>query len=398
MKSFKILLASFAILGIFAIPTIAFAAPNFLPLVPCGTGDSLCTPCDLFRVAKNLIDLILYGVTGPVAAFMIVFAGGIMVLSGGNVTRFNQGKELLKRTVIGISIIFLAWGATNFIIKSIGKGTTTDSWFKFSCPKALQDISPISTTPLPASPSGGPEAVVTPALPDLLGRVSCPDASLILCPKTLTDLPAGTKCSDCSSNAVLTAAINAYGGSGVATAKVLKSIAAGESSCGGALVGDSGKAGGPFHMNPSTAGLFLKQCNLYDYAVDPNTGEKTIKKDPKTGEPLYINPHVGWLSSPENFKDAACLAGAYLNSLTGACGNDLRNIIAGYNGGTDACKPSRDCPTMPSCTGVGFVRAWECPYGNRDYSVCDGGSSGIGGYKPTRMYAPKVAYCATQLK
>src|SRR3989344_1802006 len=177
MKSFKILLASFAILGIFAIPTIAFAAPNFLPLVPCGTGDSLCTPCDLFRVGKNL----------------------------------------LKRTVIGISIIFLAWGATNFIIKSIGKGTTTDSWFKFSCPKALQDISPISTTPLPASPSGGPEAVVTPALPDLLGRVSCPDASLILCPKTLTDLPAGTKCSDCSSNAVLTAAINAYGGSGVAS-------------------------------------------------------------------------------------------------------------------------------------------------------------------------------------
>jgi len=388
MKSFKILLASFAILGIFAIPAIAFAAPNFLPLVPCGTGDSLCTPCDLFRVAKNLINLILYGVTGPVAAFMIVFAGGIMVLSGGNVTRFNQGKELLKRTVIGISIIFLAWGATNFIIKSIGKGTTTDSWFEFSCPKALQDISPISTTPLPES-SGEPEAIVTPALPDLLGRVSCPDASLILCPKTLTDLPVGTKCSDCSSNKVLTAAINAYGGNGIATTKVLKSIAAGESSCGGALVGDSGKTGGPFHMKPSTAADFLKQCNLYDYA----DREKTIiKKDPKTGNPLYINPHIGWLSSPENFKDAACLASAYLNSLTGVCGNDLRNIIAGYNGGTDACKPSRDCPTMPSCTGTGFVRKWECPYSNRSYTACDSG------FHPTRMYSPKVAFCATQIK
>ena len=387
----KILFASFAILGIFAIPAIAFAAPNFLPIVPCGTGDSLCTPCDLFRVAKNLIDLILYGVTGPVAAFMIVFAGGIMIFSGGSVTRFNQGKELLKRTAIGISIIFLAWGATNFIIKSIGKGTTTDSWFAFSCPKALQDISPISTTPLPAQP-GAPEAVVTPALPDLLGRVSCPDASLILCPKTLTDLPAGTKCSDCSSNKVLTAAINTYGGSGVATTKVLKSIAAGESSCGGALIGDSGKAGGPFHMNPSTAGLFLKQCNLYDYAVDPDTGKPVIKKDPKTGESLYINPTVGWLSIPENFAGAACLAGAYLNSLTGACGSDLRNIIAGYNGGSEACGPSRDCPTMPSCTGTGFVRKWECPYSNRSYTACDSG------YKPTRMYAPKVAFCATQIK
>lgn len=128
-------------------------AVTWLPIVPCGsTGQDVCTPCHLFQALHNAIDLVLYGITGPVAAFMIVLAGGMMLLSAGNARLYSQGKTILKNTLIGVAIILLSWVFVNFLIKSLEKGNTYDSWYEFTCPAFLQVQE--SALPSPVAPQG----------------------------------------------------------------------------------------------------------------------------------------------------------------------------------------------------------------------------------------------------
>jgi hypothetical protein len=151
-------LFSIIIVGLLA-PTIAGAA-SWIPIVPCGSaGQQPCSPCDLFKAFHNVIDLVLYGITGPVAAFMVVVAGGMMLLSRGNVNWYKNGLQILRNTMIGVSIILLSWVFTNFLIKSLGTGSATDAWYQFSCPAGLASIVNIETT----FPSGTPPVPMTSA-------------------------------------------------------------------------------------------------------------------------------------------------------------------------------------------------------------------------------------------
>jgi hypothetical protein len=135
------------------VPTVAFAAPSFLPLVPCGASDQPpCTPCYLFQAVKNFSDLVLYGITGPVAAFMFVFAGGMILLYGANPSMLVQGKKLATNTALGIIVILLAWLATNFLIKNIATGNTSNKWFEFTCPDFLASITAGDILPPPVTP------------------------------------------------------------------------------------------------------------------------------------------------------------------------------------------------------------------------------------------------------
>lgn len=128
------------------LPTAAHAV-TWLPVVPCGSsGQAPCSPCHLFQAFHNVIDLVLYGMTGPVAAFLIVWAGGMMLLSAGSAIRFSNGKKMLTNTLIGVTIILLSWVFVNFIIKSLATGNQGDSWYQFTCPAGLSSIVNIETT------------------------------------------------------------------------------------------------------------------------------------------------------------------------------------------------------------------------------------------------------------
>lgn len=141
-------LLSLSMLVLLATPVAAFAAPasTFLPLVPCGgTTDSgakqpPCTPCYLFQAAKNATDLVLYGLTGPLAAFMIVVAGGMFLLGAGNAKMQAQARTLFTNTMLGIGIVLISWLATDFLIKSLGGGGDNDRWYEFTCPQFLSEI------------------------------------------------------------------------------------------------------------------------------------------------------------------------------------------------------------------------------------------------------------------
>lgn len=150
--------------GVILVPTVAQAV-SWIPIVPCGsTGQEPCSPCHLFEAFHNVIDLVLYGITGPIAAFLIVIAGGRMLLSAGNVTQFKKGKEMLTNTLIGVTIILLSWVFVNFLIKSLATGNQGDGWNEFTCPVGLSGIVNIETefpsvTP-PAPPSAAQIAAV----------------------------------------------------------------------------------------------------------------------------------------------------------------------------------------------------------------------------------------------
>lgn len=142
MRKLVALIGLVVSVGLF--PTAALAAPagQFFPLVRCGaTGQPACTPCHLFETADNVIDFILFGVTGPVATFMIVVAGGMILFSGAKITTVAKGQELLSRTLIGVTIILFAWVGTNTLIHALGRGTVGDKWHEFSCPAFLQGAS-----------------------------------------------------------------------------------------------------------------------------------------------------------------------------------------------------------------------------------------------------------------
>jgi hypothetical protein len=157
------------------------AATLFMPMaahaaiVSCGsTGQAPCSPCDLFATFHNLLDFVLRDVTGPVAAGLIVIAGGMMLLSGGNATRFSSGKKMLTNTLIGVGIILLSWVFVNFLIKSLATGNQGDTWYQFSCPAGLSDIVNIETT----FPSVTPPPVPTPLAASVVQGAYCTPTNL----------------------------------------------------------------------------------------------------------------------------------------------------------------------------------------------------------------------------
>lgn len=128
-----------AVLVLLLAPMAAQAAPVEFPLVPCGSVDQEpCTPCHLFEGLSRIINLVLFGITGPIAAFMVVLAGGMMLL-GGAAGTYSRGKTMLTNTLMGVTIILLSWAGTNFLIKSISEGSGDDTWYQFSCPAFLED-------------------------------------------------------------------------------------------------------------------------------------------------------------------------------------------------------------------------------------------------------------------
>ena len=375
-----------AVLVLAFMPAVVLAAPNWLPLVQCGRAVAAgqqpvpCTPCDIFAMGERLINMILYGITGPIAAFMIVIAGGMMLLGGASPNQFAQGKKLLRNTLIGVAIILLAWTFTNFLIKSLGNGSPTDSWNQFSCPAELIAISKIDTQ----FPTPGPIPAIPPVTAPLPANIGVPSA------ETRQDLCATSvggktyKCSSCQNitydgEHTLGDYTHYYGGG---YASLLDSIMFAESSCKPSADGGAG-AYGLMQLKPETARKFQKDCDVYKR----NTDGTYVYKD---GQKVPIPITAGFLMSESNAEFIVCLAAKYVNSLIGPCGTSPRNIAAAYNAGPGYCGLSIDCPTTQSCAG-GPMQKWECPWDDRAHLVPNTG------LLETRGYAPKVSYCATKL-
>src|SRR3989344_4972397 len=120
------------------LPVFVYAAPDWWPIVPCGTSvnPTPCNQCDLFRLAKNIIDFVLVGLMPPVAAILFVWGGFLILMGGANPGWITQGRTIFWNTFMGVLILSSSWLITNTIIKSLADESVTNPnapWYQFEC-------------------------------------------------------------------------------------------------------------------------------------------------------------------------------------------------------------------------------------------------------------------------
>lgn len=86
-------------------------------LVPCGgTGQKACELCDIFQLAKNITDFIVY--LGFFIATGAIGVGGFMIMIGGAApSTLEQGKNAMTAGIVGLLIILFAWFIVDTSIK-----------------------------------------------------------------------------------------------------------------------------------------------------------------------------------------------------------------------------------------------------------------------------------------
>lgn len=95
-----------------------------------GTGDNPCTGSEICidnplqdSTPQALIGRIINGVLGVVgslALIMFVYGGLIWMTSSGSSDKVKQGRDILIWAVIGLVIIFSAYGILRFVIRGVG--------------------------------------------------------------------------------------------------------------------------------------------------------------------------------------------------------------------------------------------------------------------------------------
>jgi len=97
-------------------------------LVPCDGWD--CTSDDLTGMVGSIFDLIAFQIVPALAVIGFVVAGIIMITSGGDPAKFNQGKSAMIAIAVGLIIVYLAWAIVELFIEIIGGENWTMEFFK----------------------------------------------------------------------------------------------------------------------------------------------------------------------------------------------------------------------------------------------------------------------------
>ena len=121
---------------------------KFAPaLVTCGLGSGqYCTPCDLWTLAKNIVDFLVKppsGLAFPVLVLALLIGGVVWATSAGNPNRIELGKKVITSSIIGIFIAFGGWLIVDTIINTLVSGSPTFAWQKIEgCAKPI--VTPIT--------------------------------------------------------------------------------------------------------------------------------------------------------------------------------------------------------------------------------------------------------------
>jgi hypothetical protein len=106
---------------------LAYTLPAYAQIVTC----NICHLCDIWNVANNIIDFILFVLAFPVLTLVLMVGGFLWLSSGGNPQRVQQGKTLLINALIGLLIAFTGWLIINTIINTVAKGSFLIGWAEF---------------------------------------------------------------------------------------------------------------------------------------------------------------------------------------------------------------------------------------------------------------------------
>lgn len=93
-------------------------------------GVRACTSNDLIGMVVTIFDFIAFTIVPLVAIIGFVVAGIIMITSGGDPGKFNQGKSAMIAIAAGIIVIYLAWTLVSLFITTLGGKTWITTFFK----------------------------------------------------------------------------------------------------------------------------------------------------------------------------------------------------------------------------------------------------------------------------
>ena len=417
----KFFLLVFVIAGVFLISNAALAV-SYLPLVPCGlkpdadgtllyNGKALdpsyfqpCNKCDVFRLTKNLVDMVFFVIVPVLGTLFFVWAGFLILTAGAIPTNVARGRKIFWGTVQGIAILLLSWLVTNTIIRSLAADdNVAQEWWKFECRSEAFEpqVFPTPTTTTTSGTggtttgggtTGGTTGAGTGTGTGGTGAQQPPPAGTcqgVACtfnsrPDTLSCTPVnpGDNCDQSAVN-VFDAEIRAGTRDinvcqGVDTVKLLKAIVANESDGSLTKIGDGGNSAGLFQLNIGTANQYKSACGVSEQIT------------------------AAWLQRRDTLQQQACIAAKYIQSLAGVCGCDVRQLAAGYNGGGgNACAESSACGSAAASAGGQCsncpnqnrpTRRWECLWDDTQHKVCNSDRQ-QGNFAGTRRYAPMVEFC-----
>lgn len=97
-------------------------------LVPCDGFD--CTSDNLTGMVGSVFNFIAFQIVPALAVVGFVIAGIIMITSGGDPGKFNQGKSAMISIAVGLMIVYLAWAIVKLFIDVIGGAEWTKMFFQ----------------------------------------------------------------------------------------------------------------------------------------------------------------------------------------------------------------------------------------------------------------------------
>lgn len=140
----RVLLSNSGILRI-ATLVLFFALPIFAGaqgLVPCGgSGQDPCELCHIFVLFDNIVRFILTSVVPPIAVFMLIFGGIMFYVSAGDVEKATKARRLITSTIVGMMIVYFAWGIVVAVFTALGAANWVGDWgdlYNIPCPLPSQ--------------------------------------------------------------------------------------------------------------------------------------------------------------------------------------------------------------------------------------------------------------------
>ena len=123
---------------ILSVPLFAFSAG----LVPCGgASETPCSLCHLYSLAQKIMDFLMWQAVPIIAIFAFSWAGFKILISGPNPGLRSEGFGIMKKTLVGIVIVFSSWIIINEMLLffaspagTTGAGTVLNNpWNAVNC-------------------------------------------------------------------------------------------------------------------------------------------------------------------------------------------------------------------------------------------------------------------------
>ncbi|MEX2007992.1 MAG: pilin [Candidatus Spechtbacterales bacterium] len=104
-------------------------------LVPdCGNRGNPCTFVHFFQLLHNILDFAIFTLA-PILVVLMTAAGGfMMIVSMGNPSRFNRGRQYLVNAFIGYGIVLIAWLLVNTFLTAldVAEWVGFGSWWRIT--------------------------------------------------------------------------------------------------------------------------------------------------------------------------------------------------------------------------------------------------------------------------